>query len=108
MTSVDGSMRDGIAKLHLNKKWLRCQVSLTPTTVFLIYMDPVTNQEVTVDVPVRNCKLAAQSSLAPAALRDSSWRLKDVEGNEYHLNNNGKKDAQAWMKAIMDVRDGKM
>jgi hypothetical protein len=66
---------------------------LTNTHVFLLYTDPNTNQDVTVDVPVKNCKLAAQSPLAPAAMRDSSWRLKDIEENEYHLNSNAKKVA---------------
>lgn len=62
----------------VSKRWLRTHVELFDTSVVLTYIDPVTNTEqVREEIPVHHVLIAPNSPLAPAALKDSSWRIKD-------------------------------
>lgn len=77
-------IKEGDVKMLVAKRWLRTHVELFDNSVVLTYIDPVTNTEqVREEIPVMHVLIAPNSPLAPAALKDSSWRIKDGDTGDF-------------------------
>ena len=104
-TQATRVIKEGAVKMLVAKRWLRTQLELFENTIVLNYIDPVNNStQIREEIPIGHLLIAPNSPLAPAALKDSSWRLKDAE-EEFHLMSNSKSEATAWLNEIKSVRD---
>lgn len=98
-------VKEGDVKMLVQKRWLRTHVELFDRQLVLTYIDPVDNaSQRREDLPLAHLLIAPNSPLAPAALKDSSWRIKDAE-DEYHMMSNSKTDATGWLTQIKTSRD---
>merc|ERR1711916_206301 len=89
-------VKEGDVKMLVQKRWLRTHVELFDRSIVLTFIDPGDNSsQRREDIPLPHMLIAPKSPLAPAALKDSSWRIKDGE-DEYHLMSNSKTEANGW------------
>jgi hypothetical protein len=104
-TQSERLAKEGDVKMLVAKRWLRTHVELFDTSLVLTYVDPVTNtDQVREEIPIAHVLIAPNSPLAPAALKDSSWRIKDGD-TELHLMSSSKSDATGWLNTIKATRD---
>ncbi len=83
-------VKEGDVKMLVAKRWLRTHVELFDNCIVLTYVNPDSNtDQVREEIPLPRMLIAPNSPLAPAALKDSSWRIKDGE-DEHHLMSSSK------------------